>query len=190
VQAGEDGFMDYPMNPTDKAAGRQAEHPQRLPHDGAAGGNGPWSQALGADALLVDVPRRDAPGLPRVTPPDVWFVYRTNPAISFWDTQAWREDRALPVHRRLRLHARRDQPLRRRLLPDATDLESLQLIRIGGTKFVEQFWDHEGFALRQPAVAPRGQARDFTDIATELAGAPACSKSTTPPSTAAPAACR
>ncbi|HEX6363968.1 MAG TPA: molybdopterin dinucleotide binding domain-containing protein, partial [Albitalea sp.] len=51
----------------------------------------------------------------------------------------------------------------------ATDLESLQLIRIGGTKYVEQFWDHEGFALRQPAVATRGQARDFTDIATELA---------------------
>jgi phenylacetyl-CoA:acceptor oxidoreductase len=55
------------------------------------------------------------------------------------------------------------------LLPDATDLESLQLIRIGGTKYIEQFWDHEGFALRQPAVAPRGEARDFTDIATALA---------------------
>ena len=55
------------------------------------------------------------------------------------------------------------------LLPDAGDLESLQLIRIGGSKYIEQFWDHEGFALRQPAIAPRGQARDFTDIATDLA---------------------
>ena len=55
------------------------------------------------------------------------------------------------------------------LLPDATDLESLQLIRIGGTKYIEQFWDHEGFALRQPVVAAQGEARDFTDIATELA---------------------
>jgi phenylacetyl-CoA:acceptor oxidoreductase len=55
------------------------------------------------------------------------------------------------------------------LLPDATDLEGLQLIRIGGTKYVEQFWDQQGFALRQPVVAMRGQARDFTDIATELA---------------------
>ena len=54
------------------------------------------------------------------------------------------------------------------LLPDAGDLESLQLIRIGGSKYIEQFWDHEGFALRQPAIAPRGQARDFTDIATDL----------------------
>jgi phenylacetyl-CoA:acceptor oxidoreductase len=55
------------------------------------------------------------------------------------------------------------------LLPDATDLESLQLIRIGGSKYVEQFWDHQGFALRQPAVDLQGDARDFTDIATELA---------------------
>jgi phenylacetyl-CoA:acceptor oxidoreductase len=55
------------------------------------------------------------------------------------------------------------------LLPDAGDLESLQLIRIGGSKYIEQFWDHEGFALRQPAIAPRGAARDFTDIATDLA---------------------
>ncbi|HJV63157.1 MAG TPA: molybdopterin dinucleotide binding domain-containing protein, partial [Albitalea sp.] len=55
------------------------------------------------------------------------------------------------------------------LLPDATDLESLQLIRIGGTKYIEQFWDHQGFALRQPVVAMRGEARDFTDIASELA---------------------
>src|SRR5690606_24241750 len=55
------------------------------------------------------------------------------------------------------------------LLPECTDLEGLQLIRIGGTKYVEQFWDHQGFALRDPAVAPQGQSRDFTWIATELA---------------------
>src|SRR3970282_320993 len=55
------------------------------------------------------------------------------------------------------------------LLPDSTTLERLQLIRIGGSKYIEQFWDHEGFALRQPAIAPRGAARAFTDIATALA---------------------
>ncbi|HET9730911.1 MAG TPA: molybdopterin dinucleotide binding domain-containing protein, partial [Acidimicrobiia bacterium] len=55
------------------------------------------------------------------------------------------------------------------LLPEATDLEGLQLIRIGGSKFVEQFWDRQGFALRQPAVPARGETRDFTAIATEFA---------------------
>ena len=55
------------------------------------------------------------------------------------------------------------------LLPDCTDLEGLQLMRIGGTKYIEQFWDHQGFALRDPAVPPQGEAKDFTWIATELA---------------------
>jgi len=54
------------------------------------------------------------------------------------------------------------------LLPDCTDLEGLQLLRIGGTKYMEQFWDHQGFALRDPAVPPQGEAKDFTWIATEL----------------------
>ena len=78
-------------------------------------GDGPWSQALGPThfswMFLDETPK----GLPRVTLPDVWFVYRTNPAISFWDTAARRRaDGALPVRRRVRVHARRDQPLRRR----------------------------------------------------------------------------
>ena len=55
------------------------------------------------------------------------------------------------------------------LLPDCTDLEGLQLLRIGGTKYVEQFWDYQGFALRDPAAPPQGEAKDFTWIATELA---------------------
>jgi phenylacetyl-CoA:acceptor oxidoreductase len=42
-------------------------------------------------------------------------------------------------------------------------------LRIGGTKYVEQFWDYQGFALRAPAVPPQGEAKDFTWIATELA---------------------
>lgn len=55
------------------------------------------------------------------------------------------------------------------LLPECTDLESTQLIRIGGTKFEEQFWDSQGVALRQAVVAPHGESRDFTWIASELA---------------------
>ena len=74
------------------------------------------------------------------------------------------------------------------LLPDCTDLEGLQLLRIGGTKYVEQFWDYQGFALRDPAVPPQGEAKDFTWIATELARRTGCSKPTMRPSTAAPRA--
>ena len=168
---GPDGFMSYPMNPTDKA------HWSAQPNIRNAyrtmvplAGNGPWSQALGPThfswMFLDDTPK----GLPRVDPPDVWFVYRTNPAISFWDTAAIGDKMArFPFVVAFAYTRDETNHYADVLLPDATDLESLQLIRIGGSKYVEQFWDRQGFALRQPAVATQGGARDFTDIATELA---------------------
>ncbi len=55
------------------------------------------------------------------------------------------------------------------LLPEATDLESLQLIQIGKTKFTEQFWKYQGWAVRQPAVDYQVDCKDMTNIATELA---------------------
>jgi phenylacetyl-CoA:acceptor oxidoreductase len=171
VKPGPDGFMHYPLNPTDKArwsAAPNIRNAYRTLVPLAA--DGPWSQALGPThfswLFLDETPK----GLPRVTPPDVWFVYRTNPAISFWDTQALGEKMArFPFVVAFAYTLDETNHFADVLLPDATDLESLQLIRIGGTKYVEQFWDHQGYALRQPVVAARGEARDFTDIATELA---------------------
>jgi phenylacetyl-CoA:acceptor oxidoreductase len=55
------------------------------------------------------------------------------------------------------------------LLPEAGDIESLQLSRLGGTGSGENFWWHEGWAVRQPAVQPAGECMDMTDIGTELA---------------------
>jgi phenylacetyl-CoA:acceptor oxidoreductase len=55
------------------------------------------------------------------------------------------------------------------LLPEASDLESLQLIRIGGTKFQENFWEHQGWAIRQPAVENVVDCMDMTEIFTKLA---------------------
>jgi phenylacetyl-CoA:acceptor oxidoreductase len=171
VRAGPDGFMHYPLNPT--AKGQWSPQPNirnayRTMVPLAA--DGPWSQALGPThfswMFLDDTPQ----GLPRVTLPEVWFVYRTNPAISFWDTQALADKMArFPfmvafayTHDETNHHADI-------LLPDAGDLESLQLWRVGGTKYQESYWDHQGFALRQPVVAPAGQVRDFTDVAGEIA---------------------
>jgi phenylacetyl-CoA:acceptor oxidoreductase len=171
VQPGPDGFMRYPLNPTDKAhwsPSPNIRNAYRTMVPLAA--DGPWSQALGPThfswLFLDDTPK----GLPRVTLPEVWFVYRTNPAISFWDTASVGEKMArFPFVVAFAYTRDETNHYADLLLPDATDLESLQLIRIGGTKYVEQFWDHQGYALRQPAVAPRGDVRDFTDIASELA---------------------
>ncbi|MFZ2649273.1 MAG: molybdopterin-dependent oxidoreductase [Burkholderiaceae bacterium] len=171
VVPGPDGFMAYPLNPTDKA------HWSAQPNIRNAYrsmvplvGNGAWAQALGPTHFSWMFLDATPKGLPQVTLPDVWFVYRTNPLISFWDTAALAGKVArFPFVVAMAYTRDETNHFADVLLPDATDLEGLQLIRIGGTKYVEQFWDTQGFALRQPVVAMRGQARDFTDIATELA---------------------
>ncbi len=171
VKPGVDGFMDYPFNPTDPK--RWSPRPNirnayRTLVPIAA--NGPWSQALGPTHLAWMFLDGTPEGLPEVTFPEIWFLYRTNPAISFWDTAALADKMArFPFVVAFAYTRDESNHMADILLPECTDLEGLQLIRIGGTKYVEQFWDQEGFALRQPVVEARGEARDFTDIATELA---------------------
>ena len=171
VVPGADGFMAYPMNPTD------AQHWSARPNIRNAyrtlvplASNGAWSQALGPTHLAWMFLDATPEGLPEVTFPEMWFLYRTNPAISFWDTAriAGRMAR-FPFTVAFAYTHDESNHMADLLLPECTDLEGLQLIAIGGTKYVEQFWEREGFALRQPAVAPRGEARDFTAIATDLA---------------------
>jgi phenylacetyl-CoA:acceptor oxidoreductase len=166
-----DGFMDYPMNPT-RADTWLAQPDVRNANRTLVPlvANSSWSQALGPTHLAWMQQQRPLEQLPAATPPDLWFVYRTNPAISFWDTaQITSSIARFPFTVCFAYTHDETNHMADILLPDGTDLEGLQLIRVGGTKFVEQFWDKQGFALRQPAVAPRGDARDFTWIATELA---------------------
>jgi phenylacetyl-CoA:acceptor oxidoreductase len=171
VKKGRDGFMEFPMNPTDKE--HWAERPAvRNAHATLVplSANSPWSTALGPTHLAWLFRDGSPEHWPEVTAPELWFVYRTNPAISFWDTTALtRRIAEFPFTVAFAYTVDETNWMADVLLPEATDLESLQLIRIGGTKFIEQFWDHEGFALRQPAVKPQGETRDFTDLATELA---------------------
>ena len=171
VKPGPDGFMHYPMNPTSKdewisRPTARSAHRTLVP----LVANSAWSQALGPTHLAWMMQKEDFKNLPHAPPPDVWLVYRTNPAISFWDTKAVGETMAkFPFTVCFALTRDETNHVADVLLPDCTDLEGLQLLRIGGTKYIEQFWDHQGFALRDPAVPPQGEARDFTWIATELA---------------------
>ena len=171
VKPGPDGFMAYPLNPTDKAhwnAKPNIRNAYRTLVPLAA--DGPWSQALGPTHFSWMFLGETPSGLPRVTYPELWFVYRTNPAISFWDTRQVAERMAsFPFVVAMAYTLDETNHFADLLLPDQMDLESLQLIYIGGSKYIEQFWKHEGYALRQPVVAARAEARDFTDIATELA---------------------
>jgi phenylacetyl-CoA:acceptor oxidoreductase len=171
VKPGPDGFMAPQFNATDREkwasrpTGRNA-HRSLVP----ILGNSPWAQALGPTHLAW-LFIQDAPAeWPKPAMPELWFAFRTNPAISFWDTHQIAGTIAkLPFTVCFAYTFDETNHMADILLPEATDLESTQLIRVGGTKFMEQHWEHQGFALRQKAVEPQGEARDFTWISTELA---------------------
>ena len=172
VAPGPDGFMLNKLNPTGKEtwlkkpSGRNA-HRTLVP---IVGNNGPWSQALGPTHLAWMFQKEVPPNWHTPSKPEIWFAYRTNPAISFWDTDSVAATIAtFPFTVCFVYTPDETNHMADILLPEASDLESTQLIRLGKTKFMEQYWQHQGYILRQPAVAPQGEARDFTWIATELA---------------------
>jgi len=171
VAMGPDGFMVYPMNPTDKEnwvsrpTVRNA-HRTLVP----LSANSPWSMALGPTHLAWMFRKESPKNWPKVTVPDVWLCYRSNPAISFWDTpEVTKRIAEFPFIVCFAYTLDETNYMADVLLPECTDLESTQLIKIGTVGAFEQFWDSKGFALRQPAVKPCGDTMDFTDIATELA---------------------
>lgn len=125
---------------------------------------------VGPRAFAVALYERAPDNWPRPTTPEVWFLYRTNPAISHWDSETVTEQMSkFPFIVAFAYTPDETNWYADVLLPEATDLESYQLYRIGGTKYIEQYWKHQGYALRQPAVEPPVDCLDLTDVATELA---------------------
>ena len=171
VKPGPDGFMEQPLNATGKDTWKGSPHIRNAYRTLVPlADNSPWSAALGPAHLpwlFMDSPPEHWPA---PTMPDVWIIYRTNPAVSNWETG--RIERGLERFPFVAAFAYTQDETNwyaDLLLPEATDLESLQLYRVGGTKYIEQYWQHTGWALRQPAVASPCDTRDLTDVATELA---------------------
>jgi phenylacetyl-CoA:acceptor oxidoreductase len=174
VLAGEDGFMAQKFNPTDKAnwaarpTGRNM-HRTLVP----IVGNTAWSQALGPTQLAwmfqreqpsgSDMPQADAAGR-------LDHLSHQSGDFLLGYARPWsRPSRLSRLPSLLPTRSMRPTTWQTCCLPEATDLESVQMIRVGGTKFMEQFWDHKGVALRQPAVAAQGDTRDFSWVSTQLA---------------------
>jgi phenylacetyl-CoA:acceptor oxidoreductase len=171
VKPGPDGFMDYPFNPTSKD-GWQSQPNIRNGYRTLVplSANSPWSAALGPAHLPWLFQKHPPSPWPKQTLPDLWICYRTNPAISSWNAPEVAERIAeFPFTVAFAYTLDETNYMADVLLPDATDIESLQLSRIGGTGSGEQFWRHQGWAIRQPAVPAAGECLDMTDIATELA---------------------
>ena len=171
VRPTNDGVMDYPFNQTSKDEWLADPHIRNayktlvpMAADSA------WSPALGPAHLPWLFQKKQPSNWPKQTKPEMWINYRTNPAISSWNAPEVAE-RIAEFPFTVSFAYTRDETnhMADIILPDCTDLESLQLIQIGSTKFTEQFWKHQGWAIRQPAVVPQVDAMDMTDIATALA---------------------
>ncbi len=171
VSIGEDGFMLQRLNPTSKDKWESSPNVRNayktlvpLVLDTS------WSQALGPSTLPYIFMDNPPEGWRELIPPDVWVVFRANPLISLWDPE--------PVARALSRFPftvcfayvpDETNWFADLILPESTDLESLQLARVGGTSYQEQYWDYAGVAIRQPAIQPVHDTMDMTDIASEAA---------------------
>jgi len=169
---GPDGFMSYPFNATDKANWidkPETRHAHQTITPGV--GQGFYAQPLGSSSLAwMRLQGRGAESWVQPKPPEVWIVYRCNPVISFSETTRLGETIAtFPFQVSFAYTHDETNHFADILLPDCTDLEGTQLIRLGGTHYFEQFWDSEGWILRQPVTKPIGDTRDFTWIGAELA---------------------
>ncbi len=171
VLPGEDGFMAFQFNETSREGWLRDPHIRNAYRTLVPlVSDSPWSPALGPAHLPWLFQKTPPANWPRVNPPDVWICYRTNPAISSWNAPQVAERLAeFPFIVAFAYTDDETNHFADVLLPESTDLESLQLIRIGSTKFTEQYWKHEGWAIRQPVIDPLHDTMDLTDVATALA---------------------
>jgi len=172
VDIGEDGFMSHTFTPTSKDEWNDApinRHAQDCLTPMA--GKNMGAQLFGSTTIAwLRLQERAAESWPKPNPPDVWFVYKCNPAISFSETDKMGDAMAkFPFIAAFAYTFDETNHYADVLMPEATDLESDQLLRIGGGHYFENHWESEGWALRQSVIPPLHEAKDFSWIANELA---------------------
>lgn len=168
---GPDGFMLGALNPTDRENWKKPSNRSAYQTLVPLLGDGPWASALGPAHLpwlfMDHTPRH----WPQQFLPEVWINYRANPAVSHWDTQQVTHMLAqIPYFVCFGYTEDETNWFADLILPESPDLESLQLIRVGGAQFIEQYWKHIGWAIRQPVTGqPVCGTMDMTEITTRLA---------------------
>lgn len=171
VTPGKDGFMkqnlcstkkdDWPEKP--KTRGGLTELTPLVGKDG-------WAQALAPSTLAWKFQNEAPDNWPQPDYPDVWINYRANPVVSFPDTELVTNAVAnFPFTVDIAYTEDETNWFADLILPDHTDLEGLQLKRIGGHNHaMDAFWETEGFALKQPVTEPEGNTIDMTNLWTRL----------------------
>ncbi len=166
VQRDADGFLLSSIAPTDK---ENWEWPPRT-RPGIKTLTpiaGPGPSFFGADTLIWKSFVEPMEGWP-ASVPDAYFFWFTNPVASNYDSNLIRQGfEKIPFVVNFAYTINESNWYADLLLPEATDVESLQLA--AAPSGYKGAWEYRGFALRQPVVKPLFNTRDLTDIYTELA---------------------
>lgn len=172
VSPGEDGFMQSSFNSTKKGEWTM-DSVMRHVHNviTPAVGTQFYAPMLGSTSLSwLRLQGRGAESLPKPNPPDVWFVYKCNPIVSFSETDRIEETLSeFPFTVAFGYTHDETNHFADLILPEAVDLESDYLVRIGGTHYMEQQWQAEGWGLKQRVIEPPGKVKDFAWICNQLA---------------------
>ena len=159
------------MNPTD------LEHWQSSPKVRNAhatlvplSANSPWSQALGPTHFAWMFRKQSPDHWKEVTAPDLWFVYRTNPSISFWDTPRWSiASPSSPSWSGSPTRPTRPTGWPTSCCPSAPTWRAPSSSASAAPSSSRRSGTTRASRCASRRSKPRGDTRDFTDIATELA---------------------
>jgi phenylacetyl-CoA:acceptor oxidoreductase len=159
------GFAERAFAPTDK---ERWHWPPSL-RTGVNSLN-PLSSWMGAYHLAWKVILDPPEGWPKASVPEVYITHRANPALSQFNLETVRKVlERIPFYVAFAYTFDETSHYADILLPEATDLEGLQLFRMGGPNFVKRGNEpYQGFHIRQPVATPVN-TMDITDIFTELA---------------------
>lgn len=170
VRPGKDGFMDQDLNPTDKESWPpsvmfRGPYTALSPFNcskGWAGGIAPYTLAW----LFMDEPPEN---WPKPSLPDVWMIYRANPAKSQFDPELVENQmKEFPFIVHFNCTVDETSWYADLILPDHTDLEGTQL-KLTMNRHFQHVLDVHGFILKQPVVEPLHDTKEMTDILTEIA---------------------
>jgi len=171
VWPGEDGFFQNFLNPTDterreSLAKMRSHYTELVPLVGNTG----WSPFLSPVPHAWLWYNQTPENWEKPTFPDVWIIYRVNPNMSMYYTDMMLETtKKFPYIIAFGYTIDETNWYADIILPEASDIESLQLFRLGPSTHSEAFWEEYGFGLRQPGGTPPYNTMDLTDICTDIA---------------------
>lgn len=170
VWPGEDGFFQNFLNPTDterrgKLQKTRSHYTELVPLVGNTG----WSPFLSPVPHAWLWYNETPENWSKPTFPDVWIIYRVNPNMSMYYTDMMLETtKKFPYIVAFGYTIDETNWYADIILPESSDLESLQLFRLGPSTHSEAYWEEYGFGLRQPGGNLPYNTMDMTDICTEL----------------------